>query len=366
LYGFLLAFFLVLAERTLARGIRRQLFSYGYGINNVLLVGDTKTTQRLIDALSNTSLTGYKILGVVGGVKHKLQHHESYRDYASFGEAIAHLKGRPLHTIIQTELYAAAPSNDEILTYAQENHAAYRFVPGNSELFVGKIEVDLFHTIPIIAIHQTALIGWGRVVKRLTDLLLGGLLLLVAVPFMILIAIAVKFSDGGPVFFRQTRLSRFNTPVRIFKFRTHNRKYSGMDPETAFHKMDRPDLLKQYRENGDWLPDDPRVTRIGRFLRRTSLDELPQLINVVRGDISLVGPRALVPYELDKAERRHTILSVKSGMTGLAQISGVSDLSFNERRKLDLYYVQNWSFWSDMVILIKTFWVVLFHKGTRG
>jgi exopolysaccharide biosynthesis polyprenyl glycosylphosphotransferase len=366
LYGFLLAFFLVLAERTLARGIRRQLFSYGYGINNVLLVGDTKTTQRLIDALSNTALTGYKILGVVGGVKQKFRHHEGYRDYASFSEAITHLKGRPLHTIIQTELYAAGPNNDEILTYAQENHAAYRFVPGNSELFVGKIEVDLFHTIPIIAVHQTALIGWGRVVKRLTDLLLGGLLLLIAIPFMLLIAIAVKFSDGGPVFFRQTRLSRFNTSVRIFKFRTHNRKYSGMDPETAFHKMDRPDLLKEYRENGDWLTRDPRVTRVGRFLRRTSLDELPQLINVVRGDISLVGPRALVPYELDKAERRHTILSVKSGMTGLAQISGVSDLSFNERRKLDLYYVQNWSFWSDMVILIKTFWVVLFHKGTRG
>lgn len=366
LYGFGLAFFFVLAERTLARGLRRELFSYGYGINNVLLVGDTKTTQRLLDALSNTAVTGYRILGVVGGVKHKLKHHDGYRDYQSFDEAIRHLKGRPLHTIIQTELYAATSDNDEILTYAQENHVAYRFVPGNSELFVGKIEVDLFHTIPIIAVHQTALIGWGRVVKRLMDLLVGGLVLLAASPFMLLIAIAIKFSDGGKVFFRQTRLSRFDSPVRIFKFRTHNRRYSGLTPEEAFKKMDRPDLLKAYRESGDRLARDPRVTRVGRFLRRTSLDELPQLINVVRGDISLVGPRALVPYELEKAEQRNTILSVKSGMTGLAQISGVSDLSFNERRKLDLFYVQNWSFWSDLVILVKTFWVVLFHKGTRG
>ncbi|HYH35913.1 MAG TPA: sugar transferase [Candidatus Saccharimonadales bacterium] len=366
LYGFGLAFFFVLAERTLARGFRRQLFSYGYGINNVLLVGDTKTTQRLIDALSNTAVTGYRIFGVVGGVKHELKHHDGYRDYKSFDEAIKHLKGRPLHTIIQTELYAATADNDEILTYAQENHVAYRFVPGNSELFVGKIEVDLFHAIPIIAVHQTALIGWGRVVKRLTDLLVGGSMLLIALPFMLLIAIAVKVSDGGHVFFRQTRLSRFDSPVRIFKFRTHNRRYSGMSPEEAFRKMGRPDLLKEYRESGDRLARDPRVTPVGRFLRRTSLDELPQLINVVRGDISLVGPRALVPYELEKAEQRNTILSVKSGMTGLAQISGVSDLSFTERRKLDLFYVQNWSFWGDLVILVKTFWVVLFHKGTRG
>lgn len=366
LYGFALAFFFVLLERTIARGLRRQLFSYGFGINNVLLVGDTKTTQRLLDGLGNTAITGYKILGVVGGVKHKLRHHPGYHEYKSFSSAIAHLRDRPLHTIIQTELYAATADNDEILTYAQEHHAAYRFVPGNSELFVGNIEVDLFHSIPIIAVHQTALIGWGRVVKRLSDLLLGGLMLLIASPFMLLIAIAIVFTDGFPIFFRQTRLSRFNTPIRIFKFRTHSRKYSGMEPEEAFRQMERPDLLKQYRENGDWLADDPRVTAVGRFLRRTSLDELPQLINVVRGDISLVGPRALVPYELNKSDQKNMILSVKSGMTGLAQISGVSDLSFSERRQLDLYYVQNWSFWGDAVILVKTFWVVLFHKGTRG
>lgn len=367
LYSFGLALFFVLLVRTLLRGLRRRLFSYGYGINNVLLVGDNKTTQRLIDALSGTDVTGYRIVGVVGGVKHKLKHHyDSYREYADFGIAIKHLRRGSLHTIVQTELYAESGNNDAIVTYAQENHVAYRFVPGNSELFAGNIEADLFQTIPFIAVHQTALIGWGRIVKRLTDILLGGLLLIIASPFMLLMAIAVKISDGGPVFFRQTRLSRFNTKFRIFKFRTHKPKYSGMDPEEAFRKMDRPDLLKTYRENGDWLPKDPRASAVGRFLRRTSLDELPQLINVVRGDISLVGPRALVPYELEKSEQMNLILSVKSGMTGLAQISGVSDLSFTERRQLDLYYVQNWSFWGDVVILAKTFWVVVSHKGVRG
>ena len=366
LYGFGLAFVLVLLFRTAARGLRRQLFSYGVGINNVLLVGDTKTTQRLIDALLNTAVTGYRVLGVVGGVKHPLKADTPYPQYKSFGQAVGHLRHKQLHTIIQTELYAATETNDEILTYAQEHHAAYRFVPGNSELFVGKIEVDLFHSVPIIAVHQTALIGWGRVVKRLTDLLLGGLLLLITSPLIVLIAIAIKLAGSGPVFFRQDRLSRFNSTVRIFKFRSHRPVYSGLSPEEAFRKMDRPDLLKEYRAAGDQLANDPRVTAVGRWLRRTSLDELPQLFNVVRGDISLVGPRALVADELDKYAQKNLILSVKSGMTGLAQISGVRDLSFAERRQLDLYYVQNWSAWNDIVILAKTFWVVLFHnKGTR-
>jgi len=365
-YGFGLAFAFVLLFRTLARGIRRELFSYGIGINNTLIVGDTPTTQRLIDALSNTEITGYRIFGVVGGMKHQLKQERDYHRYKHFAEAVDHLKNKQIHTIIQTELYANNVFNDEILTYAQEHHIAYRFVPGNSELFVGKIEVDLFHAVPIIAVHQTALIGWGQVVKRLTDIVLGSLFLLLASPFMLLIAIAIKLTDGGPVFFRHERLSRFDTKVRIYKFRTHYKKYDGLEPEEAFEKMGRLDLLAQYRKNGDHLPKDPRVTGIGRFLRKFSIDELPQLINVVRGDISLVGPRALVAYELEQFDQKNLILSVKSGLTGLAQISGVKDLSFEERRKLDLYYVQNWSWWSDLVILIKTFWVVLFHKGTRG
>ena len=363
-YGFALAFFLVLLFRTMARGLQRQLFSYGIGINHVLLVGDTDSTWRLADNLLPTDITGYKLAGIIGGQQRALAKADCAH-YPSFTEAIKHVRKQPLHTIIQTELYADGARNDEIVTYAQENHVAYRFVPGNSELFVGKIEVDLFRSLPIIAVHQTALIGWGRVVKRLSDLVFGGLLLIVASPFMLLIAMAVKL-DGGPLYFRQERLTRFNTKFKVFKFRSHSKKYTDMEPEAAFQKMGRPELIKQYRENGDWLPNDPRVTRLGQFLRQNSLDELPQLFNVLRGDISLVGPRALAAYELEKSAQKNLILSVKSGLTGLAQISGVRDLNFEERRQLDLYYVQNWSFWSDLVIIIKTFWVVLFHKGTRG
>lgn len=365
-YSFGLAFLCVLMFRTLARGLRRELFSYGVGINNILLVGDNQATQRLIKSLKKTPITGYRILGVVGGKKHHLEEQRAYHRYDSFAEAIEHLRGKQLHTIMQTELYPDTEVNDEILTYAQQNHVAYRFVPGNSELFVGSIEVDLFHSIPIIAVHQTALTGWGRVVKRLSDIVLGTLLLILTSPLMLLTALIVKLSDGGPVFFRQERLSRYNTRVRIFKFRSMKKQLNGLEPDQAFSQIGKPELLETYRQNNDTLPKDPRLTAVGRFIRRTSIDELPQLFNVVRGDISLVGPRALVATELEQSDKKNLILSVKSGLTGLAQISGVRDLSFAERRQLDLFYVQNWSFWSDMIILAKTFSVVLFHKGTRG
>jgi undecaprenyl-phosphate galactose phosphotransferase len=136
-------------------------------------------------------------------------------------------------------------------------------------------------------------------------------------------------------------------------------------PEEGFELMGKPELAKTFRKNGDFLANDPRLTKLGLFMRKTSLDELPQLINVLKGDISLVGPRALVPRELNSYERKHAILSVKSGLTGLAQISGRKDINFEERRKLDIYYVQNWSFWMDITILLRTFRAVINGSGAK-
>ncbi len=129
--------------------------------------------------------------------------------------------------------------------------------------------------------------------------------------------------------------------------------------------MGRPELIKEYRNNGDFLSNDPRVTKLGKFLRKTSLDELPQLWSVFRGDISLVGPRALIPEELNQFEHKHTVLNVKSGVTGLAQITGRRDLPWEQRRKLDVFYVQNWSFGLDIQILFKTAWQVLTGRGAK-
>ncbi|HET8992048.1 MAG TPA: sugar transferase [Candidatus Saccharimonadales bacterium] len=367
IYAFIFAVVFIVLFRTAIREVRRELFRYGYGVNNVLLVGDTKATMRLIEAMRNIDVTGQRVVGVVGGSKHSGKADNFCKTYASFDSAVSNLKGK-IHSIIQTELYSDTNKNDEVLNYAQQHHIAYGFVPGNSELFFGNIEVDLLHSIPIIAVHQTALIGWGRVVKRLSDLFFGTIFLIISLPFMIVIALAVKLTDGGPIFYRQERLTRYNNKFVVFKFRSHKAELSqyGLTTEEAFKMLGKEDLIKEYRRLGDRLPNDPRVTKVGRFIRKYSLDELPQLFNVLRGDISLVGPRSLVPNELAMSPQKNLILSVKSGLTGLAQISGVSDLSFEERRKLDLYYVENWSFRGDLVIMIKTFWVVLWHKGTRA
>ncbi len=358
-YGLVLGFSFLVLFRTLARILRRTLFKYGIGISNVLIVGDTDVSVDMAHAIMHTKVTGQNLVGVVG------RRIRSFNYYPSFPEAMSHLR-RPVHSIIQTELYRDQDKNNEILRYAQEHHISYRFVPGNTDLFVGNIAVELFSGLPVVAVHQTALIGWGRVLKRLFDLGVSTLLLIVLSPLFIIVSTLVKLLDPhGPIFFRQTRLTRFNREFTCYKFRTVRQKYNGLLAEEAFGLMGKPELAQKFRENGDFLPHDPRMSRIGMFMRRTTIDELPQLFNVLRGDISLVGPRALVPQDLNTYAKKHAILSVKSGMTGLAQISGRKAISIDERRRLDVYYVQNWSFWGDLVILIKTIRAVFIGTGAK-
>lgn len=366
-YGFSLAFIFLVIFRNLARETRAYLFKYDIGITNILIIGNTKIAKELVNNLSDRHISGYRIVGVIGDKVHSAAKFPHIPVFASFQEAVKKIHAKDVHSIVQTELYANQDSNNEILEFAQTHHIAYRFIPGNSEMFVGNIAVELFRSqIPVIAVHQTALIGWGRIVKRLTDLTLGSIFLAIATPFMVLTALVLKLTDPrGPIFYRDTRLTRFNNKTGVYKFRTLRRSYSGLTPEEAFAKMGRPELIAKYRKGGDQIANDPRISRVGGFLRRTSLDELPQLINVVKGDLSLVGPRALQVSELEKYGRKDIILAVKSGVTGLAQVSGRRSISFDERRKLDLYYVQNWSLWLDLIIIVKTFRVLLNRVGAK-
>jgi exopolysaccharide biosynthesis polyprenyl glycosylphosphotransferase len=364
-YGFIFAFLFLIIFRNLARAIRSLMFKYDIGITNVLLVGNTHMSFELIDILQDRRTSGYKILGVVTDKEHAAKRYPRLRIFKTMGEAISHIKTRNIHSIVQTELYPDPDKNNDLIDFAQQNHIAFRFIPGNSEMFVGNLEVELFkQSLPVVTVHQTALVGWGRVVKRVFDLIVGGLLIVVASPLILLITIAELLSGGG-VFFRQTRLTRYDQRFRVYKFRSQYKKYDGTTPEQAFEMMAKPELINTYRSNGDFLSNDPRITPLGSFLRRTSLDELPQLFNVIKGDLSLVGPRALIPEELSQFEKRHAILSVKSGLTGLAQVSGRKNISFSERRKLDMYYVQNWSFWMDIIIIFKTIRVVLQGEGAK-
>lgn len=362
-YGYFLALAFLVVFRTLARRIRATLFSYNIGITNLLIVGGGKGARSVFNQFADTASTGYRIIGIVG---EKLKGFEEIPAFSSLDEAKSRLKKYNVHSIIQTSLFRDEYRNSEVLSFAQRHHIEFRFLPANSELYTGNIEVELFREIPVVAVHQTALIGWGRVVKRIFDVILGLILLIITSPVMLAVAILIKLNNPREkILFTQKRLTQFNKPFIVYKFRTQHQKFDGTTPEEAFAMIGHPELSKQYRKNGDFLENDPRVSRLGRFLRITSIDELPQLFNVIRGDISLVGPRALVPEELEEYQQKHHILSVKSGMTGLAQVSGRLKIGFEERRRLDLYYVQNWSFWLDLVILLRTLRTVLGGKGAK-
>lgn len=192
--------------------------------------------------------------------------------------------------------------------------------------------------------------------KRSVDLLSTSLMLVLLAPLFVLIALAIVATSPGPVFFLHERLGRGGKPFKLWKFRT-----MVPDAEEALQKVLRSDpVLRMEWETTHKLARDPRITAVGAFLRRTSLDELPQIINVLLGDMSLIGPRPIVRQELKKYGKSYEMVSkVRPGMTGLWQISGRSSLPYETRVELDVYYIKNWSFWLDLYIVLKTPWAVL-------
>jgi hypothetical protein len=184
------------------------MFSYDIGITNMLLVGNTPMSYELIDILQDRRSSGYKIMGVVTDKEHAAKRYPHLRIFNTMDEAIAHLKIRNIHSIVQTELYPDPNLNNDLIDFAQQHHIAFRFIPGNSEMFVGNLEVELFkQSLPVVTVHQTALVGWGRIVKRLFDLTVGTLLLILASPLIINNYSFAEILSGGSVFFRQTRLT---------------------------------------------------------------------------------------------------------------------------------------------------------------
>ncbi len=218
-----------------------------------------------------------------------------------------------------------------------------------------------------IPADTTRYFGGSGHFKRLFDIVVSSMMLLLVGPLMILIALLVKRSSSGPVFFVQERLGRDGTPFKFYKFRSmkHNsddtihRQFAAMfingDNDTDDNTGEQVFKMKR----------DPRITAIGAFLRKTSLDELPQLFNIISGEMSLVGPRPPIAYEIENYQPWHMErLKAVPGLTGLWQVSGRSSVSFDEMVRLDIRYINEWSLWRDLVIILKTVPVVL--KGTGG
>jgi len=358
LYALAFCFLLLIIEREAIRFIRKILLNNGRLMLNTIVVGNDLNTAVLIQQLRDNPNFGYRVVGVVANNQY-IPKHARDKKFQSLGKA---LKAVQADVIIQTD----DANVDEVYSVSVDNHVNYAFIPSQEVLLSHAGAMQVVGTQPMISVRTTPLVGWARLIKRICDIVLGGIFLAIALPFIFIIAVFSKISDPrGKVFYAEKRLTRFGKKRKIYKFRTHKSKYSGLTPEQAFTKMGRPELIKIYRDNGDKLDNDPRVTKLGKILRATSLDELPQLWNVVHGDISLVGPRALQPGELEKYPNRNLILSAKSGLTGLAQVSGRRDISFEERRSLDIYYIQNWSLGMDAQIILRTILMVLLRRGAK-
>lgn len=358
LYFVAINFALMIFGREFVRVVNRMLIRGGIGRHKVILVGNNARATELAEFFATSIDYGYDVIGMVSKVEF-LPAKNCPRHFSTFKEAVS--KSRP-EIIIHTDNVRS----EEIYNFAIEKHLSYMFVPQQDRLLSALNTVEIVGGLPIIDIKVTKLFGVGRFWKRLMDFVFSFVALLIFSPIMVLIAILMKIlAPKDSIFFRQVRLTRFNREFYIYKFRSQKAEFDGLTPEEAFEKMGKPELAKKYRENGDQLDRDPRVTPIGAFLRKTSLDELPQLFNVLKGEISLVGPRALIPQEINQYKKKDVILAVKSGVTGLAQVSGRRDISFEERRRLDVYYVQNWSILLDIQILFKTVASVIFRRGAK-
>lgn len=363
-YAFFGTAFLIIFEREILRFIRSLMFRYGKGTSRVLIIGDSEATHDIIGSLADTRKSGYHIVAVAGP-KSVIPDDLKVQRFSSIEQALEKIKELKITTIIQTDLYDSADRNQQILGAAQINHINYSFIPGEAEFYSGKNTVDVFLGYPMISVSQTPLIGWGEIAKRVFDIIVVTLLLIILSPIFLVLIMLQKILNPGPVFYVSKRLSRFSEPVKLIKFRSMGSKYGKHDAAAEFRAMNREDLAVEYEKNRK-VADDPRITRFGKFLRDTSLDELPQFFNVLRGDLSLVGPRPILPQEVKFSQSRTALLhSVKSGVTGLWQVSGRSNLSFDERIELELFYAQNWSFWLDIKILFRTIGVVIRKQGAK-
>ncbi len=353
-----LSFVFLLVERMIVRFAVRQIFKSDYGARRAIIIGNSKNTEYLADYITSMPESGYRLVGVVAGKKY-IPDDLKVHQYSSLKEA---LKKARADVIFQTD----EKSTEYVYKQAIEKHLLYYFVPSETALSSHFGEMELVGTTPAVLVLATPLTGGYVVIKRAFDILISLLGLIVGAIPMLIVWVILKISDlKAPAIYTDERLTQYNRKFKCYKFRSMKPEYSGMTAEEAFTKMDKPELIEKYRADGDYLKNDPRITKFGNLIRKLSLDELPQLVNILKGDISLIGPRALLPGELHDYGDRSLILTVKSGLTGFAQVSGRRDIPFEERRALDIYYVRNWSLSLDASIFLKTITTVIKRDGAK-
>jgi len=351
-------FFAVLyvsAGRIIIRFLQRLLLRYGVGTRRVAVISrDSRVGDALVKAFSRFPGLGYKVVKRVACFDDQSKR--------QLDELVAK---EGIDEIIATGADADRDELSHILGFAYSRQLTFKYTADLLATRTKNMEFGELAGMPIVEIKGTRLDGWGRIFKRIFDFLVAAILIILTSPVMLAAAIAIKLDSPGPVFFSKlddgtpvTRVGEHGKPFRYIKFRsmrpgTHGLRYTALAGQDA--RKDGP-LVK--------IKDDPRVTRVGRFIRRFSIDELPELFLVLIGTMSLVGPRPHLPEEVDRYEDHHRrVLAIKPGITGMAQISGRADLNFEDEVRLDIFYIESWSPWLDLAIIIKTPLVVLSKRG---
>jgi exopolysaccharide biosynthesis polyprenyl glycosylphosphotransferase len=341
------------AKGIVVRGMRRK----GRGVRQVLIVGAGEVGRTVMRTIVARPELGYRLAGFVDDDPHKGQ-----TDLGRI-KALGGLDNLP--TLIQTlnadMVIVTLPWMYQrkilrIVRQCERHHVQVYIVPDLLQITISQVGIEALGEVPMISMREEAISRGWRVVKRIVDVVgaLGALIL--GAPLALLVALLIKLDSEGPVIFRQIRLGEREKPFTCFKFRTMRQ---NAEAEKAA-------LMKE--TNGDKrlfkMKDDPRITPLGRLLRKFRIDEYPQFYNVLRGDMSIVGPRPPVPSEVEHYLEWHRHkLDVPAGITGLSQVSGGSDLSFDEWALLDTWYAENWTFLLDLKIMLKTVAVVLGGRG---
>ena len=338
---------LALRSGRITSGNRRRLLIVGAGP-----VGD-RVSQMILDR----PWTGFEVVGFVDDDEEKQGASLNGRPVLGACANLSQIIVRQAvdEVLIALPMYAHDRIRRAVRDLEREN-VRIRLVPDVFDLARGRAAAEDVWGIPMVSVRAPVITGFDRVVKRAFDLLLGTLSLLMVAPVMAGVALAVRLESGRPVIFAQRRVGENGRLFTMYKFRT-------MVPDAE-------QRLEAARQRGEetgklYKPlDDPRVTRVGRFLRRTSLDELPQILNVLKGEMSLVGPRPELPWVVEQYESwQRQRLAVLPGMTGWWQVSGRGELPLRDNLHYDLYYVQNYSPLLDLTILLRTLWVVARGKG---
>jgi exopolysaccharide biosynthesis polyprenyl glycosylphosphotransferase len=340
----------IIISRIILRLIQRLTLLKGIGKRRIVIIGSNKISEELYQIFSKNP--SYKVVGVIAE-----KQRANMKTLGNIKDLETILRKQKIDEVVQTQSHLSEEKAADILETCRVNHVAYKFVPDLIQVQRTNIELNFFRGIPVIALKETPLDAWGRVAKRIFDFIVSITITIILSPVFILVAIFIKIDSRGPVLYKSKRVSAKGRPFSVYKFRSMIINAEDLKRNLEHLNHRKGPLFK--------IKNDPRITRFGAFLRKTSIDELPQLFNVIKGDMSLVGPRPHLVEEVAMYKKHHKkVLAIKPGITGIAQISGRSDLDFEEEVKLDTYYIENWSLLFDIIILLKTIPVVF--KGSAA